>query len=192
MAVQSFEKVAIVDEEGKVLESGTLTVHPNHMELDGKRTKVMFANIRGVSVDEKSRVNVTHGAGESVSVTKLFKITVGLPKKVREANQQFYEALRAVYGETQLTGAEQQRMAVIDSEVAQAQLRSAQRSIWIGLALLLVGVIVSVVTFAAASGGGTYFVMYGLVLAGLGMLADGMVKRSKYRKAISSPPVPPA
>ncbi|MEX2457948.1 MAG: hypothetical protein WD770_03065 [Actinomycetota bacterium] len=190
MAEQTFEKVAIVDDEGKVLESGTLTLYSDRLELDGKRRKITIPNIRGVTA-QLPKISVTHGEGENLSVIQMMKMTAGLPKKVREVNRQLFEALRGMYGETQLTGADQQRVTAMDEGVRQAALRAARRSIWIGAALIIVGIVVTVVTYSNASGGGSYLIAYGPALVGLGMLGDGLIKARKNRARPSTTPTAP-
>lgn len=191
---QTFEKIAVFGAGNQQLGIGTLTAYPDRLVIEGKRVNLTLTNVRDIAVEEKRwqadafaaspRIRVTHGTGNDLAVTYLVKSAAGLPKKVRALNDEFFAALQAIYGQSSsLPAADQQRLASVDAVVQHAELRRAQRSIWIGLALLVGGVLLTVLTYSNASGGGSYIVAYGPVLAGVGMLAVGLLGRAKARKA---------
>lgn len=58
--------------------------------------------------------------------------------------------------------------------------RQGGKLMWIGAAVLLAGVVVTIGTYSrAASTGGTYIVAYGAILAGILMLLNGFIRRPK-------------
>jgi hypothetical protein len=183
----TFEKVALVDHNGQPKDTGTLSAYPDRLEFDGKAFHVTIPSVRGVTFKAGTPIEVTHGTGDELSTTHFTVLAVGLPRNVRRVRQEFYEALRAVYGETHLTGSDQERTAALEETVREAKLRSARRSIWIGLALSVGGLVLTIVTYANASdsGGGTYIIAYGPMLFGVLTLITGLVGASKYRRPTS-------
>ncbi len=183
VAASTFEKVALVDRNGQPKDTGTLSAYPDRLEFDGKAFQVTIPNSgrhvqggypdrghprdRGGAVDDP-----LHGAGG------------GAPPEVQRLREEFYEALKGVYGETHLTGTDQERMTAVEETVREAKLRSARRSIWIGVALFVGGLMLTIITYGMASdsGGGTYLIAYGPMLVGVVTLITGLVGAAKYRK----------
>jgi hypothetical protein len=186
MADRTFEKVAVLGAEGKVLDSGTMTAYEDRLELDGKKTKVIFPDVRGVEA-ELPKIRVTHGKGSGLSVSYIMKITAGFPKKVREANRVFYQALHGIYGGMALSEAEQQHMARAEDEVREAKLRRARRSIWIGALLAIGGLLLTVITYSSADAGDSYLIAWGPVVAGVATMIGGLWESRKHRKAAPTP-----
>lgn len=182
-AASTFEKVALVDLNGQPKDTGTLSAYPDRLEFDGKAFHVTIPSVRGVTFKAGTPIEVTHGTGDELSTTHFTVLAVGLPRTVRRIRQEFYEALRAVYGETHLTGSDQERTAALEETVREAKLRSARRSTWIGLGLFVAGLLLTIITYASASdGGGTYLIAYGPMLVGIVMLITGLIGAAKYRK----------
>jgi hypothetical protein len=188
-----FDKVALLRLDGTSLDMGTLAMFPDHLEFEGKRNKLRFSNIRGVTAEEyrvsggfqkMPRIRIMHGMGDALSITFVARMAMGLPKKVREANGELYEALQGAYGETHLTGPEQERIARVDEGAREAKVVRARRYMWIGAALAVIGALITVITIAAAaSGGGIYIVAYGPLLAGLGLFLTGLVDYRRNRRS---------
>ncbi|MGH2710344.1 MAG: hypothetical protein ACRDH9_03955 [Actinomycetota bacterium] len=188
---QIFEKIALVRPDGQMIDAGTLAAHSDRLEFDGKRTKATIPDIRGVamvsehlqadSFAKATRLKVTHGTGDNLSTIYIHKLAAGFPKKVREAQRVLYESLRGIYGETSLPGADQQRMASVEDTAREAKLRGARRSIWVGALLMAAGGLLTIITFSNRGGGGTYYVFYGLLLAGLVPLVSGLMGVRRYR-----------
>lgn len=182
---QRFEKIIIFQPNGEMLDMGTLSAYPDRLEFDGKRVQATFPNVRGAAFEVARwnpgdlqaipRVRVTHGTGDDLSTSYMMVSTIGLPKRVREVNRRFSEALRDIYGETHLSGTDQQLMTNIDDNVREAKLRGARRYIWVGLALALGGAVVTVITYANATGGGTYVIAWGAIVGGVLMLIAGLL-----------------
>lgn len=199
---QTFDKIAVFGVGNQQLGIGTLTAYPDRLVVEGKGVNLLLTNVRDVTVEEKRwqadafakspRLRVTHGTGDDLAVIYLMKAVAGLPKKVRALNDEFFAALQAIYGlSSSLSASDQQRLASVDAVVQGAEIRRAQRSIWIGLALLVGGILLTVLTYSNASGGGSYIVAYGPVLAGAGMLVVGLLGRAKARKASAQPGATP-
>lgn len=199
----TFDKIAVYGAGTQPVGVGTLTAYPDRLVVEGKRVNLTLANVRDVSVEVKRwqadafakspRLRVTHGTGDHLAVTYFTKVAAGMPKKVRALNEEFFAAMQAVYGQSSsLSEVDRQRLASVDAVRQGAELRSAQRSIWIGLALLIGGIVLTIVTYSSASGGGTYIVAYGPVLAGVGMLVVGLLGRAKARKASAGDAAPAA
>jgi hypothetical protein len=184
---RTFDKVMLVVAPGAPpLNYGTLRAWPDRLELEGKQAKTTITAVRGVAFED-GFARVTHGAGDAVSTTYLAKSVVGRPKTQKEVRRQFVEDLQSVCGETALSGSERDQVELFDAAVRDAKLRGARRSVRIGAALLLAGLLLTGITYAAASGGGTYVLAWGPVLAGLVMVITGLVNQAKYRGPGSRP-----
>jgi hypothetical protein len=180
-APRTFEKIMQVATPGTPpMNYGTLRAWPDRLELDGKQTTTTITDVRGVSFEEDC-VRVTHGAGDAVSTTYLANSVVGLPKTQREKRRQFYEAIREICGGADLSSAEGERVAAFDDAVREAKLAGARKSILYGSLLAIAGVVLTVITYAAATGGGTYILAWGPVLGGIAMVITGLVNQAKYR-----------
>jgi hypothetical protein len=164
---------------------GTLRAWPDRLELDGKQATVTITDVRGVSFEEDF-VRVTHGAGETVSTTYLANSVMGLPKNQRAKRRQFYEAMAEICGGTALSGAEGERVAAFDDAVRQAKLAGARKSIRYGTMLAIAGLLLTIITFAMASGGGTYLLAWGPVLGGVVLVISGLANQAKYRSPSST------
>jgi len=68
----------------------------------------------------------------------------------------------------------------VSAQQARAKIGTAGRQALLGVLLVIAGIGLSIATFLSPTGGIVIF--YGLPLAGLGMVADGLVKRSRFRQ----------
>ena len=211
-----FDRIAVVEPgRDQAVDVGTLTARPDRLEFRGKRVTMTFREIRGIEFSFERRspdalqrtaaVTLTYGSGGDLHVVHLWKSVAGLPGRVREANRRLAEELRAIYGGAPaLDEVEHHALESLEEGVRAARRQQANRYLVIGAVALTIGGLLTVITYANASPGGTYIVAWGPMIYGLGMLIAGTVllvraprasspapERAPDAPRLSMPPAPP-
>jgi hypothetical protein len=195
MAQQRFENVTFVKKgtTSNLGDRGSVTLLPDGVEFDGKKVKVTLRGIRVVELEKvpggfgavRIRVTSTTPAGLEDSY---FAERLNTPSSRRRLGE-LSRALQATHGGTPLNESDKQRMAVHEGVVRGAKLKSARRNMWIGGVLAVAGLLVTLITYSAASSsssGGTYFVAYGPMIFGVVLFITGLVESRSASKANAS------
>lgn len=155
---------------------GDLVVEEGSLEFEGLKGTVRFAPLRGLSHDRWLKIE--YGEGSNIRVAY-----VGSPKKVggSKKNRQMLEAVQRELGGGPLGQEQDEELSRFREQSRAGAARSALIRMWIGLAVVLVGIVVTAVTFSAAEPGGTYFVAYGAILFGGLAFLQGLVEWRKKR-----------
>lgn len=177
---QTFEKVLLLkNDQGELLDRGTLTMRDDGLHFDGKKLTATFDNVRGASL-ERGYARITHGSDTGLTVSYLSRQVAGLPRRVKEENQRLVEALQERYGSSTLSAEEETALRRMDEATRKAKARRGVRSMWIGAAVAAGGLILTIATYANADPGGSYLIAWGPVVAGVFMIIGGFVDSRKH------------
>lgn len=200
---QVFEKVILTPGASGV---GTLTAHPGRLEFQSDQVRVSMPDVREIAFEYERvqagamqrtpRVRVTHGTGDALTTTYVSKMAIGLPRKAKEANEALALALQSACGTTPLVAADLARAAQSTSAAKakdfDAQIRVGRIRMWISAVVITIGVLVTVISYSAASAGGSYVVAWGAMVFGALFFIAGAIdffggRRGKQRASGSGP-----
>lgn len=189
-----FEKVALYPGRTGI---GTLTAYPGRLEFESSRARLSVSDVREVAFEFEKvqadalqrtpRVRVVHGTGSDLSTLYLIKSQIGLPRKVKVANEAFAAELAAACGSSSLSEADRAAAgrSVARGEAVEfdAQLRAGRLWMVISAVVFAVGALVTLVSYSAAEAGGSYVVAWGAMVFGALFFLAGYLQ---YRGAARS------
>lgn len=200
---QVFEKVILTPGASGI---GTLTAYPGRLEFQSDQVRVSMPDVREIAFEYERvqagamqrtpRVRVTHGTGGALTTVYVSKMTIGLPRKAKEANEALALALQSACGTTPLVATDFARAAQSTSATKakdfDAQIRVGRIRMWISAVVLTIGVLVTVISYSAASAGGSYVVAWGAMVFGALFFIAGAIdffggRRGKQRASGSGP-----
>lgn len=188
---QVFEKVLLFPGQNGV---GTVTAHPGQLEFDSPQVHVTVPDVREITfVYEKvqadalqrtPRVRVTYGTGADLSTVHLAKLQVGLPRKVKAANEQLAAGLATACGTSALSPADRVQVeratALVQTLDFDVQQRAGRTRMVISAIVFTVGALVTLISYSAAEAGGGFVVAWGAMVFGALFFLAGYVQ---YRRA---------
>lgn len=191
---QVFEKVALFPGQTGV---GTLTAYPGRLEFESARVRISVPDVREVAFEFEKvqsdalqrtpRVRVVHGTEGDLSTIYLVKSQIGLPRKVKSANEAFAAALQAACGTTPLTEADRAQVgratALAEARDFDAQLRAGRMRMTISAVVFVIGALVTLISYGAAGAGGSYVVAWGAMVFGALFFLAGYVQYRSAAKA---------
>jgi hypothetical protein len=192
-----FDKVFLTGDSTGNAAIGTLTAYLGRLEFASKQRQVTMPDVREISFEYERvqadalartpRVRVTHGRGADLSTTYLAKSTVGLPRKVRAANEAFAAELQSACGTTPLSDTDREVVAK-SATAARARdfdndMRIGRTRMWIGAAAFCIGLVITVISYSAAEAGGRYIVAWGAMIFGALFFVAGAISYGAGRKA---------
>lgn len=183
---QMFEKVMLTPGASGI---GTLTASPGRLEFESPQTRVSMPDVREIAFEYERvqagamqrtpRVRVTHGTGDALTTTYVSKMTIGLPRKAKEANEALAVALQRACGTTPLAATDLARVAQSTSAAKakdfDAQIRVGRIRMWVSAVVITIGVLVTVISYSAASAGGSYIVAWGAMVFGALFFVAGAI-----------------
>jgi hypothetical protein len=182
--METFDRVKMADPQRRRMpEGGVLEAGDGLLEFRGKKgTELHMSPVHDISVSG-AEVLVRYGAPPRTASFQDF--SQGL-MKLGDRVEPFSVELRRAVGLPAPSAEDEARKV---QEIAQAaipegreQIRRARPRMWIGGAIAVAGILITIITYTAATGGGTYFVAYGAILAGLGMFAQAMAEYNQGKK----------
>ena len=191
---QVFEKVLLFPGQNGV---GTVTARPGQLEFDSPQVHVTVADVREITfvldkvqadaLQRTPRVRVTYGTGSDLSTIYLAKLHVGLPGKLKAANEQLAAGLAAACGTTALSPADRAQVeratALVQTQDFDVQQRAGRMRMIISAVVFTIGALVTLVSYSAAAAGGTYVVAWGAMVVGALFFVAGYLQ---YRSAAKS------
>ena len=161
----------------KVQDRGSLVIENKALEFRGGKGTVRLAPIRGLS--HERWVKVEYGEGGDIRAAYISD-----PSKFsRKKNRELFATMQQELGRTPTDEAQDQELSQYRETARAGAAKGAFVRMWIGLAVAVIGIIVTVATLAAASEGGTYFVAYGAILFGGLAFLQGLYEWRKNRGA---------
>ncbi|MEX1046246.1 MAG: hypothetical protein WD757_07170 [Actinomycetota bacterium] len=157
---------------------GTVTLFPDRIEFDGKKLKASLKNVRSVA-NEKGRLKVTYGEGTNLETSYLADVLTPAGKR---RHRELREAAQSLYAAQPLSEEERKSLSSHEEIMRQAKAKTARRNMWIGAALAIGGVLLTIITYSAASSsssGGRYFVAYGPAIFGTILFVGGLIEYKK-------------
>jgi hypothetical protein len=195
---QAFEKVFLLTGDSTGSGGiGTLTAYPGRLEFESKQARITLPDVREIAFEyekvqagalqRSARVRVTHGTGADLSTTYVAKSTIGLPRKVKEANEAFAAALQVACRTAPLSDADREAVAQSTTTAKardfDAQMRVGRTRMWISAAVFVIGALVTLISYSAAEGGGHYVVAWGAMVFGALFFIAGAIDYGAGRKA---------
>ncbi len=139
-------------------EPGELVVDGDTIEFRGTKATIRLTGVRAVSREGNTGiVNVFYGSPEAKERFMDFRRS---RYRTNSQAKVLVEELRSLLGHGSGGGTEQ------PAEVYRARMKAARTRMLVAAAILVVGLLVTIITFSRASrGGGTFIVAWGAILA---------------------------
>ncbi|MEX2459548.1 MAG: hypothetical protein WD770_11265 [Actinomycetota bacterium] len=162
----------------KAMDRGSISIEGDLLRFQGAKGTVEISPVRGVTHDRW--VKIEYGTGAD-----LLTVYFSDPSKISgKKNRALVQTLQGALG---LTGTVPGQDVELDRHRAQERAAAARRAfvrMWIGGAVAVIGILVTVITYSAASsgsGGGRYVVAWGAIVFGALAFLQGLVEWRKNR-----------
>ncbi|HYU57977.1 MAG TPA: hypothetical protein VEO00_08005 [Actinomycetota bacterium] len=161
----------------KAMDRGSISTEGGALRFQGAKGTVELSPVRGVTHDRWAKVE--YGTGADIR-TGYFSV----PSKIAgKKNRLLVQSLQQALGLTEAAPGQDVELDRHRSQVRAATARRSLIQMWIGGAVAVIGILVTVITLSAASGssGGRYIVAWGAILFGGLAFVQGLVEWRRNR-----------
>ena len=176
---QRFEKVSLFRSDTDQTK-GVLVAGGDTLRFESKKGTLTMPKIRALSIDKK-RLTVEYGEGENFGTATFVDLSQGA-FKWRAATQELEGKLRAILRIVPIGAHEQPgyERAQVARKVATG--KQGRTQMWIGAALVVVGVVVTIWTYSSADPGDRYFLLWGPIIFGAILFFQGLAASVRARR----------
>jgi hypothetical protein len=181
--MERFEKVNLFRSKNDNGVRGALVADGDSLRFESKKGTLLMPKVRGLSY-AGGRLHVEYGEAGSYGEAHFVDASQGL-FKAKGATQELEAKIRNVLSLTPMTAEDQAGLEAARGVRKQASGKQGRTQMVIGGVLVLVGLIITAVTYSGASSsssGGTYIVAYGPVIFGLILFFQGLVASRASRR----------
>jgi hypothetical protein len=177
--MERFEKVVLVRSDTDVTK-GTLTVDDNTLRFESKKGTLVMPKIRSMTM-EKNRIVLEYGEAGVFGTAKFIDHSQGA-FKWKGATRELEQKLRAMVQVVPISSEEQEGYQQAQTVRKVASGKAGRTQMIIGGLLAVAATIVTIVTYANADPGDTYFVWWGGIVFGLILFFQGLAASRAARR----------
>ena len=186
MRPATFDKILWLPDTGMVrwwqANKGTIEVSDGSLTFRGSKRPLTISKVASVTrVHSGAWANdllrVDYADGDHVA-SAYFAIAIR-GEAGKEVIDKLYAQIASATSQTALPPTALEAHQESLRQAIQATNTSAERTITVGVVLLVGGLLVTFVSLAIAQAGGTYVIAYGAILGGIALIFQGLAKRSK-------------
>lgn len=176
---QRFEKVNLYRSDTDQAR-GVLIAQGDSLRFESKKGMLLMPKVRGLSI-VKNRLAVEYGEAGNYGTATFVNLGAGA-FKWRAATKELEEKLRQILQMAPMTDADRQGLEAAHGVRRQAEGKRGRTQMWIGGVLAIAATIVTIVTYANADPGDTYFFWWGGIIFGLILFFQGLAASRSSRR----------